>query len=170
MNSPIADLTYRTYDGPLEKPYNRWWAITRMHVGQTIKKKAFWIWTAVSSWYFLAMGFILFLISQVQQLSKGTPANHRQNEFLELLGRVVWKDQFLIAFSFGQVLYLILAMLVGSGTISNDNRANALLVYLSKPCTKLDYIVGKWLAVFIAISRQCNRVWYKACSSRLEAR
>jgi ABC-2 type transport system permease protein len=66
-----------------------------------------------------------------------------------LFRQIHWNDMFLNAFSFGQMIYLFIALLVGIGTIANDNRANALLVYLSKPCTKLDYVIGKWLGIFI---------------------
>ena len=41
---------------------------------------------------------------------------------------------------------------MGAGTIANDNRAKALLVYLSKPCSKLDYVIGKWLGIFVPMT------------------
>ena len=44
---------------------------------------------------------------------------------------------------------LAMALMVGIGTIANDNRANALLVYLSKPCNKKDYLIGKWMGIFL---------------------
>jgi ABC-2 type transport system permease protein len=50
--------------------------------------------------------------------------------------------------SFG--LFLI-ALIIGSGSIAADNRANALLVYLSKPITKGDYLLGKWMGLFLTI-------------------
>jgi ABC-2 type transport system permease protein len=53
--------------------------------------------------------------------------------------------------STAQLFLLIVAMIIGIGTIANDNRANALLIYLSKPCTKLDYLIGKWVGIFIPL-------------------
>ena len=47
---------------------------------------------------------------------------------------------------------LIIALLIGVGSIANDNRANALLVYLSKPCSKTDYLVGKWFGIFVPMA------------------
>jgi ABC-2 type transport system permease protein len=41
--------------------------------------------------------------------------------------------------------------MVGSSSISLDNRSNALLVYLAKPITKGDYLIGKWMGVFLAV-------------------
>ncbi len=45
----------------------------------------------------------------------------------------------------------IVALNVGAGSIAADNGANALLVYLSKPLTKGDYLLGKWMALFLLI-------------------
>ena len=69
-----------------------------------------------------------------------------------LLSQIIWRDQFLNAFNISQLLLFILALLIGVGTIANDNRANALLVYLSKPCTKGDYIIGKWVGIFLPLA------------------
>jgi ABC-2 type transport system permease protein len=69
--------------------------------------------------------------------------------FKSFFSRIVWQDQFVHGFSYGQIWYLIVALMLGSGAIANDNRANALLVYLSKPCTKLDYLIGKWMGIYI---------------------
>ena len=58
---------------------------------------------------------------------------------------------FLQASSFQSFFLFIIALMVGSGSIALDNRSNALLVYLSKPITKGDYLIGKWMGVFIAL-------------------
>lgn len=49
------------------------------------------------------------------------------------------------------LLLFIIALTVGSGAISADNKANALLVYLSKPLTKADYLLGKWMGIFFTL-------------------
>ena len=38
-SSPIADLSYRHYDGPLNAPVARWWSIAKMTIQVAIKKK-----------------------------------------------------------------------------------------------------------------------------------
>jgi ABC-type transport system involved in multi-copper enzyme maturation permease subunit len=47
--------------------------------------------------------------------------------------------------------HFLLALLVGTGAIAADNRANALQVYLAKPITKRDYLIGKWAYVFLIL-------------------
>ncbi len=143
--SPIADLTYRNYDGPLEAPIHRWWAIAKMSIRLAVKKKGFWIWSVISAYWYLVMIAVFYFVDTFAQNS---PIGNGQNPFFSQL---VWKDQFLNAFSIAQLLLFIVALLIGSGTIANDNRANALLVYLSKPCSKLDYLIGKWFGIFLPI-------------------
>lgn len=144
MASPIADLSYRHYDGPLEPPAHRWWAIARASMRLSLKKRGFWLWASFSAWFYVLLLAIFFFVDTF------TPSVPGQKN--PILQQVVWKDQFLNAFSMGQLFFFILALMIGVGTIANDNRANALLVYLSKPCTKTDYIIGKWLGIFLPIT------------------
>lgn len=143
---PIADLSYRNYDGPMAPPRARWWAIAKATSRQTFSKRGFWILTALSAWYYLVMIVIVFFVEQVMAANPNP-----SNRAFDFFDRIVWKDQFLHGLSFAQLIYMIVALMAGAGAIANDNRANALLVYLSKPCSKLDYIAGKWLGVFMPL-------------------
>ena len=144
MSNPIADLTYRNYDGPLDPPINRWWAIAKASIQLSLKKKFFWVLaTASGAWY--AMLLIIFFFMDVINPQQ---ALGQKNPFFE---RVIWKDQFVHAFSISQMALFIIALLIGVGAIANDNRANALLVYLSRPVSRLDYVIGKWLGIFVPI-------------------
>ena len=146
--SPIADLTYRDYDGPLDSPRFRWWVIARMSIKAAFKKKSYWSFTVLSGGYYMVMMIVLFF---VEQMATGGGAPGGANPMRAFYDRIVWKDQFLHGISYGQIWFLVLTLLVGAGSIANDNRANALLVYLSKPCEKLDYIVGKWFGIFLPL-------------------
>jgi ABC-2 type transport system permease protein len=145
MASPIADLSYRNYDGPLDPPIRRWWAIAQASMRLSLKKKGFWILGSLSSYWFALLMIVFYFMDTIAQ---NVPIGQK-NPFLL---QIIWKDQFLNAFSIAQLLLFIIALLIGVGTIANDNRANALLVYLSKPVTRLDYLIGKWLGIFIPIT------------------
>ncbi len=145
MSSPIADLSYRHNAGPLERPASRWWAIARASMRLSMRKRGFWLWASFSGWFYVLLLAIFYFIDT---LSQNVPVGEKN----PLLMQIVWKDQFLNAFSTAQLFYFILALLIGVGTIANDNRANALLVYLSKPCSRLDYIIGKWLGIFLPLT------------------
>jgi ABC-2 type transport system permease protein len=145
--SPIADLTYRNYDGPLDAPHNRWWVIAKAGIRKAVKNKWYWVALVGSGMYYVVMMIVLFIVDQL----KANAGPQGEVPFMTFLKGIKWTDQFLHGFSYGQMWYLIIALMVGAGAIANDNRANALLVYLSKPCTKTDYLIGKWVGVFIPL-------------------
>lgn len=145
--APIADLSYRNYDGPLASPRFRWWVIAKQGMRLALRKKSLYVAMAFSGWYYITMMIVLFFVEQVTESNpNGKQALH------SFIDRLVWKDQFLHGFSFSQLLLLLIALLLGAGAIANDNRANALLVYLSKPCSKFDYMFGKWMGIFLPLT------------------
>jgi ABC-2 type transport system permease protein len=144
--SAIADLSYRNYDGPLSGPGNRWQVIAKAMISKATGMKSYWLFTILAGWYFVVMVVILFFL---QQIAASNPTGG--TVFQSFVDRLVWKDQFLHGFGFSQHLIMVVTLMVGAGTIANDNRANSLLVYLSKPCRKIDYLIGKWIGVFVPI-------------------
>lgn len=148
MASPIADVSYRDYDGPLFAARYRWWVIAKQGILLASKKRNLQVLSFVSAWYYLAMIIVLFFVNQ-----GGSGGNSEAgNRIMEgIMKNVVWKDQFLHGFSFAQLPLLLVTLVLGAGAIANDNRSRALLVYLSRPCTKLDYLIGKFVGIFIPI-------------------
>jgi ABC-2 type transport system permease protein len=145
-SSAIADLSYRNYDGPISGPGGRWIIIARTMILKALRLRSLWVFTILSGWYYVVMVVVLFFLQQFGGTSEQGGA-----AFQAFVDRLVWKDQFVHGFGFSQHLLLVVTLLVGAGTIANDNRANSLLVYLSKPCRKIDYLIGKWLGVFVPI-------------------
>jgi len=141
---PIADLSYRNYTGLLEPPLWRWWVIAKMTMRTSIKKKGFWALAVLSAYWYVFLGVIFYFI---ETLGSGAGV-----ALSPVLAKIVWRDQFLNGFNLSQLFLFVLALLIGVGTISNDSRAHALLVYLSKPCTKADYLIGKWVAIFLILA------------------
>lgn len=154
MSNPILDLTYRNYDGPLESRLWTWWSIAKMSMRLGIKKKFFWFWVSASGFYYFILSAVFYFVDSAQQSLAQNPlaAANPEASVPILFRNIVWKDQFLNALGISQMYLLILAILLGAGAIAGDNKANALLVYLSKPCTKLDYLIGKWVGLFIPLT------------------
>jgi ABC-2 type transport system permease protein len=144
LASPIADLSYRNYDGPLHTRALRWWTITIGAIRLNFRKVGFWVIIALSCLPHLFTMIGLYLQGQ---MAAAVPAG--------MLGATIPKyaDNFFQALQFQLALHFlfILALTVGSGSIAADNRANALLVYLSKPITKGDYLLGKWMSIFLVL-------------------
>lgn len=158
--SPILDLSYRNYDGPIEPPLMRWKPIARVGIMKAFKNKWFWVLTILSGlWYAVLMTMFYFLdtfASSIPQAGRG-PQGFADPTAASaaILKQVNWSEPFLHGFSMGQLFFFIISLLLAVGAIANDNRANALLVYLSKPCTKWDYVFGKWLGIFVPMAVAC---------------
>lgn len=146
MASPIADVSYRDYDGPLFPARYRWWVIAKQGIMLASKKRNLQVLSFVSAWYYVAMIIVLFFVNQ-----GGTGGDMRSRAMESIMKQVIWKDQFLHGFSFAQLPLLLVTLILGAGAIANDNRSRALLVYLSRPCTKLDYLIGKFVGIFVPI-------------------
>lgn len=138
--TPIADVSYRNYDGPLKAHPLRWWIIARGMVRNTLRK--WWYWLPVL--FIVAAhgiaGFLLYLRAQLPP------------EAADLLVHRPMAGLFYDAYHYSQFWIFILALLVGSGSIAADNRANALQIYLSKPLTRMDYLAGKWAGLFLLLT------------------
>jgi ABC-2 type transport system permease protein len=109
------------------------------------KKRAFWVFSTLSAWYYLVMIAFLYVLEQLGIAQKAPGLSE------QVFGRMIWKDQFLTGFTYAQLFWLSIGLMVGAGAIANDNGTNALLVYLSKPCRKIDYLIGKWMGVFVPV-------------------
>ncbi|MBS1712943.1 MAG: ABC transporter permease subunit [Armatimonadetes bacterium] len=146
MSEPIADLSYRDYSGAHLEARGRWLVIARMGWKTAFKKRAYWVFTSLAAWYYLVMIAFLYVLEQLG-IAQKMPGISEQ-----VFNRLVWKDQFLTGFTYSQLIWLTLGLMVGVGAVANDNGTNALLVYLSKPCRKIDYLIGKWTGVFVPLA------------------
>lgn len=141
MASPLRDLSYRNYESTELSRSPRWRVIAANHLHRVLSIKSFWILTVLSGLHYL----LLIAIAYFTDIGGEEFAK-------QFFSRLVWRDQFLSGFQVGHFLLMAVVLIAGAGMIANDLRANALLVYLSKPCTKLDYVVGKFFGLFTAIA------------------
>jgi ABC-2 type transport system permease protein len=107
-----------------------------------IKKKGFWIVAVIATLPYLFVAIQLFIQSSLAGkipniLSNASVGQKYSSQFFQASGWGLW--------------LFIIALMVGSGSIAADNQANALLVYLSKPLSKGDYLLGKWMGIFVMI-------------------
>lgn len=144
--SPLADLTYRGYEGGLSPLHSRWRVIARHTYRRAFKNKWFWWLTILSGVHYLILAASAYFI---ENLADGLGGGERFKD--QFFSSLVWRDQFLHGFALGHFMLMAIVLIVGSGVIANDNQSRALLVYLSKPCSKADYLVGKLAGVFVPI-------------------
>ena len=65
VNSPIADLTYRNYDGPITSHTFRWWVVALSVLRTNLKKPGFWINGALIVLIFLFQALLFFFSNNV---------------------------------------------------------------------------------------------------------
>ena len=130
---PIHDQSYRRYGG--EKiPHGRTWMVIAAAGIRTFFAKRGFLGLLLISWMpFFARALQIY-----------ASANLPQADFLALT-----PETFRDFLSQQQVFVFFITVYVGSGLIANDRRANALQIYLSKPLTRSEYVLGK-LAILMA--------------------
>ena len=148
--SAISDVTYRNYDGELKTHALRWWpiAVATIRASVNRKKFGFWIPVGITFLTYFVMGIIFFFSQSLRQQSQAAGnllAGGSSNQYTLSLYQSM-------SLTITHLMVVIAAMTVGAAVIAADNRANALLVYLSKPLTRIDYLVGKWMGVFLLLA------------------
>lgn len=132
---PIHDQSYRRYTGEKRPVQRAWLVIARAGLMSFLSRRAF-LGLLLAAWIpFIVRASQLFLASNFSQATFLAASAQTFRDFLGQQGLFVF----------------LITVYVGSGLIANDRRANALQLYLSKPVTRAEYILGKMsvLAVFL---------------------
>ena len=128
---PIHDQGYRRYLGTRTPRGRAWAVITAAGLRTFFGKRAFLA--------LLLLSWLPFVVRAVQfYLAANLPANIPQVALLA--PSAVTFRQFL---GFQDFFVFFVTIYVGAGLIANDRRANALQIYLSKPLTRAEYVLGK---------------------------
>jgi ABC-2 type transport system permease protein len=103
-----------------------WWTMARTQFLAALKFRPFIVLLLFAWVPFVARGVQFYLASSIQQVSMlaATPQTFR--DFLDQQG-----------------LFVFLVTIALGGAIADDRRANALQLYLSKPLTRMEYIIGR---------------------------
>ena len=137
---PIHDQGYRRYAGLKARTGTGWIVIARAGIRTMLAKRAFLGLLLVSWFPFLVRAVQFYAASNlttVPQASMLAPSADTFRQFLEQQ----------------QTFVFFVTVYVGAGLIANDRRANALQIYLSKPLTRAEYVLGKLaiLMTFLAL-------------------
>lgn len=137
---PIHDQGYRRYGGRKARTGTGWMVIARAGIRTMLAKRAFLGLLLVSWFPFLVRAVQFYAASNlttVPQASMLAPSADTFRQFLEQQ----------------QTFVFFVTVYVGAGLIANDRRANALQIYLSKPLTRAEYVLGKLaiLMTFLAL-------------------
>ncbi len=126
---PIHDLGYRHWAGEWTSHPYRWWVITRQGIQSLVRKKRFSVLLFLSLIPFVVRSVLIYISTMVPQNAPFLKIGPQF--FQDFLSQQMWFFTFVIA------------IYAGAGLIANDLKVNALQIYLSKPITRRDYILGK---------------------------
>ena len=142
---PIHTQDYRHWEGTLNRrPYTRWWIITKAELKLLTQRKIVRLIVAVPPLiYILVHAILIFILNQVPGAEFPFEID---NEFFQ---KFLFRNpgtgppsSFLIA---------LIAIFGGAGLIATDLKNNALSLYLSKPISWIDYLIGKFAVIGILI-------------------
>jgi ABC-2 type transport system permease protein len=137
---PIYEQAYRKYEAREALRTVRSWPITREALRLVLARRAF-LGLLVMGWLpFIGFAIYVWALTQFGQVAEG------MTSALPKGGAV-----FAQFFKWQMLLGLLLTTFGGAGLIANDLRTGAILVYLSRPLTRRDYVIGK-LSVLLAIN------------------
>lgn len=128
---PIHDQGYRRYGGLRGGRGRGWWVIARATIRAELRQRRV-ILLLLFAWApFVVRAVLLYASANFTQAEflAASPSTFR--EFLD------WQNIFVF----------FVTILVGSGLIADDLRANALQIYLSKPLARAEYVAGKLAAL-----------------------
>jgi ABC-2 type transport system permease protein len=136
---PINDLGYKHWTGDRTFRSHRWWVVTKRGIILLCRRKRFLILMILSSIPFVVRAVLIYLSSSVGRAVSmfNVDAKFFEN-FFDQQGFFIF----------------IITIYAGAGLISNDLRVNALQIYLSKPISRMDYLMGKMgiLIFFLALA------------------
>jgi ABC-2 type transport system permease protein len=133
---PIYDQGYRHYQARAPLSQARFWPITREALRLVLMKRAFLGLIAVAFLPFVVRVVQIYVVTRFPEAGRILPVDGRL--FGEFLNGQLW-------------FVLLLSVFGASGLVANDLRTGAILVYLSRPLTQRDYILGK-LGVPLALN------------------
>jgi ABC-2 type transport system permease protein len=129
---PIHDQSYRRYGGQRGDLRRVWFVIARAGILQFLKKRALLA--------LLLVAWLPFIVRAVQAYFSTT--------FAQVEALAINAETYRSFLDQQSTFVFFVTVWIGSGLIANDRRANALQIYLSKPLTRAEYVLGKFAILF----------------------
>lgn len=138
---PIHTQNYRHWEGTLKThSHTRWWIIAKVELKLLSQRKFVRLIVAIPPLIYVLAHAILIYINQVPGVNFVKIDSDFFQQFLFRL------DPFPATF-----FVALVAIFGGSGLIATDMKNNALSLYLSKPISWQDYLIGKFAAIGILL-------------------
>ena len=133
---PIYEQGYRRYEARGALRTLRFWPITREALKLLAGRRAFLLLIGASWLQFAGRVVQILVVTRFPEAARVAPIDGR------LFGDFLNQQVFWV---------LLVSTFAGAGLVANDLRTGAILVYLARPLTRRDYILGK-LGVLLALN------------------
>jgi hypothetical protein len=135
---PVYEQHYRMWKGLPQPRWRRWLVITRYDLYQAFSGRGR---SAIVILLMASAGFHLLFLGAIYLLANTQLLRYFQVPLSKL--PQITPVFFLNAFIPQGFILGLLTLIVGSGLIANDRRSNAMPLYLARPLTPLEYMIGK---------------------------
>ncbi len=141
---PIHTQDYRHWEGTfIRRNYRRWWVIAKAELKLLTQRKIVRLIVAIPPIiYVLTYGILIYIDNILPE---------HLTTFIEIDSDFFQKFLFSITPFPTAFLIALVVIFGGSGLISNDLKHNALSLYLSKPISWKDYLIGKFIVIGILL-------------------
>ena len=144
---------YRQYDGPRTPERWRFWILARFALGRVFQSRLlviFYVLCFVPTLVALAGIYISHNVELLASLFPRSPFGTGRVGDGDLIS--VNAEFFLTLMTIQSVLSVFVTALIGPGLVSPDLTNNALPLYLSRPFSRVEYVIGKISVLFILLS------------------
>ena len=148
---PIHTQDYRHWEGTLKAHhYTRWWIIAKAELKLLAQRKIVRLIVAIPPLiHIIVHAMLIYITNQVPDgMQETLPFGINAEFFQKFLFRLV---PTLAAPIPSAMLIALIAIFGGSGLIATDLKNNALSLYLSKPLSWIDYLIGKFAVIGILL-------------------
>jgi ABC-2 type transport system permease protein len=145
----VYEKSYRPYRGATTAPRWRFLVLPRYAYREVFRSKLFVAFFAFASFIFpLALGLLIYLPHNLSFLDLLQVQPDSMLSFFRFDGRffLAW---FMVP---AGMLSFLLALVVGPALVSADLRNNGLPLYLSRPVSRTEYVLGKMAVLIILLS------------------
>jgi len=141
---------YERYDGPRTSETWRFWILARYALSRAFQSRLLVIFYVLCFVPMLVAMAGVYISHNLDLLATLFPRAGVVPEGVDLLP--VNAEFFLALMSFQATLSVFVAALIGPGLISPDLTNNALPLYLSRPFSRAEYVLGKFSVLFVLLS------------------
>ena len=145
----VYERTYRSYSGRLTPERSRFLVLPRYAYEEVFRSKLFVAFLVACGIYPLGLAALIYLPHNLKFLQAINAESGLITEFFgDFAGRFFF-SWYMVPYAF---VALVVTFIVGPALVSSDLRNNALPLYLARPFSRTEYIVGKSAVLIILLS------------------